>query len=97
MATIFRDSDGILFIQFKYGNTVANGARYATFLNNLWQNIREKTRGKLTKAMCLLHHNAPAEIAICASGFEQINHPPGSLDMFSSDNYLFDNLRAPLL
>ncbi|KAF7251792.1 hypothetical protein EYD10_02920 [Varanus komodoensis] len=86
MATVFWDSKGILMIEYtKRGETI-NVASYATTLRNLREAIKEKRQGKLTAGVLLLH-NAPvhmvrvSKVAVRDCGFEEINHPPYSLDL----------------
>ena len=57
--------------------------------------IKEKRRGKLSAGVLLLHDNAPvhmsakSQAAIRQCGFQQLNHPPYSPDLASSDYFLF--------
>ena len=72
-----------------------NGDYYATLLTKVRQVIVEKRRGKLAKGVLFLQDNAPvhtvrvARRALAETGFEEIKHPPYSLDLATSDYFLF--------
>ena len=75
---------------------------YAEQLCCLRDSMRNKRRGMLTPGVLLLHNNAPAhkaKVAMAAlrdCGFEQLDHPPYSLDLAPSDYYLFRILKRHL-
>jgi hypothetical protein len=81
MTTIFCDCEGMFLIDFKETNTTVNGKYYIGLLHKLRENI--------------LHDNVPVhiagvtQVAILDFGFHQIDRPPYSPDMTSSDYYLF--------
>ena len=64
--------------------------------------LKKNEGGKLAAGVLLLHDNAPvhksrvAQAAIRECKFEQLNHPPYSLDLASSDYYLFRYLKSHL-
>jgi hypothetical protein len=95
MTTIFCDCEGMLLIDFKETNTTVNGKYYTGLLHKLRDNIPENRRRKLTSGARVLHYNAPVhivgvtQVAILDFGFHQIDHPPYSPGMTSSDYYLF--------
>jgi len=99
MCTIFRDAEAILLIDFMPQKVTITGVYYADLLHKLRLSIKEKRRGKLTKAPLLLHDNAPAhrshvrQAAILESGFEEMHHLPYSPDLAPSNYYLFPNLK----
>ena len=102
MATVFWDSKGIILIDNKPAGTSITGKYYANVIKQLRVAIKEKRRGKLAAGVLLLHDNAPvhksrvAQAAIRECKFEQLNHPPYSLDLAPSDYYLFRNLKSHL-
>ena len=61
--------------------------------------IKEKRRGKLSAGVLLLHDNAPvhksakSQAAIRQCGFQQLNHPPYSLDLAPPDYFLFEVMK----
>jgi len=60
-------------------------------LKSLRDAIKEKRRGLLSRGVMLLHDNAPvhkakkAQAAIAECGFQEMNHPPYSLDLAPCD------------
>ena len=102
MATVFRDSKGIILIDYKPAGTSITGKYYANVIKQLRVAIKEKRRGKLAAGVLLLYDNAPvhktrvAQAAIRECKFEQLNHPPYSPDLAPSDYYLFRNLKSHL-
>ena len=99
MATVFWDSKGVLMVDYKPASISITAAYYADLMKQLRTAIKEKRRGKLSQGVLLLHDNAPvhksriAQAAIRECKFEQLNHPPYSPDLASSDYYLFRNLK----
>ena len=71
-------------------------------LFKLYDAISEKSRGKLSMSVWLLHDNAPvhkslvAQQAVRDCEFLQLNHPADSPDLAPSDCYLFINLKSHL-
>ena len=102
MAMVFWDSKGIILIDYKPACTSITGEYYANVIKQLRVAIKEKRRGKLAADVLLLHDNAPvhksrvAQAAIRECKFEQLNHPPYSLDLAPSDYYLLQNLKSHL-
>jgi histone-lysine N-methyltransferase SETMAR len=102
MATIFWDSSSVLLIDCMPHKTTISGPYYAALIDRLRESIKEKRCGKLTMVVLLLHDNAPAHTARVAQaairnfGFDQLNHPPYSLDLAPSDFYLFRLLKTEL-
>ena len=99
MATVFWDSEGVLFLEFMPHKTTIIGDTYASTMVALRENIKPKRRGKLTAGVLLLHDNVPAHksrtsrAVIRKCGFIELNHPPYSADLAPSDNFLFRNLK----
>jgi len=68
-------------------------------LFKLYDAISEKSRGKLSMSVWLLHDNAPVHKSLVAQQvvhdcvFLQLNHPAYSPDLTPSDCYLFRNLK----
>ena len=79
-----------------------NSQYCADLIIKLRQAIIEKHRDKLSRGILLLQDNAPVHTAQVARravrdmGFEEINHPPYSPDLATSDFYLFKDLKKAL-
>ena len=99
MATVFWDPKGIILIDYRPAGTSIS-EYYANVIKQLRIAIKEKRRGNLAAGVLLLHDNAHvyksrvAQVAIRECNFEQLNHPPYSPDLATSDYYLFWNLRG---
>jgi len=99
MATIFWDCKDVLLVDYLPQKKTMTGPYYGEVLTNLRQAVK-KRRGILTRGPLLLHDNAPAYMSRVAQaivkdiGFEQLSHPPYSLDLAPSDFYLFRLLRS---
>ena len=87
VASVFWDSQGVIMIDYLEQGRTINGACYVAELRRLRQEIARKRRGKLTRGVLLLQHNAPADTSQVAMttaikcGFEVLPHPPYSPDM----------------
>jgi len=61
--------------------------------------LKEKRRGKITKGVLFLYHNAPVHWALATrkklayQGFQCLDHPPYSPDLAPSDYPLFPGLK----
>ena len=82
MASIFRDSQGVIMIDcLKQGHTM-NGAYHVGELRRLGQEITRKRRGKMTRGVLLLQADSPthnSQVTMTAAtecGFEILPHPP---------------------
>lgn len=99
MASVFWDSEGILFIDYMPKGQTITGSYYANLFPKVRENIKEKRRGKLSLGVLFLHDNAPAhrsEVALTAirsAGFDLLDHPPYSPDLAPSDFHLFPKLK----
>ena len=60
MASIFRDSQRVIIINYLEQGRTINGAYYAAELRWLLQEIAGKRRGKLTRGVLVLQDNALA-------------------------------------
>ena len=64
--------------------------------------LKEKRRGKVTKAVLFFHDNVPAHQALATLkklaylGFQFLDHPPYSPDLAPSDYHLFPGLKKQL-
>lgn len=91
-ATLFWDAKGILLTGYLENSRPVKGEYYANVLRKLRRAIVEQRRGLVTRGVLLLHDNAPvhrshvAQAAIRECGFEQLDHPPYSPDLASSDS-----------
>jgi len=64
LASIFWDQDGILPIDYLPKGQTMNAEYYLSLLVQLKNILKEKSRGKFTKAVLFLHDNAPAHRAL---------------------------------
>jgi len=93
-ASIFRDQDGILLIDYVPKGQTINAEYYSSLL--------VKRRWKVTKGGLFLHDNAPAHRALATRkkldymGFHCLDHPPYSPDLAPSDYHLFPGLKKQL-
>ena len=75
---------------------------YVKTLKSLRDAIKEKRRGLLSCSVMLLHDNAvvhkamKVQAAIAKCGFQEMNHPPYSLDLVPCDYFLFRHLKKHL-
>ena len=75
---------------------------YASLLVKLKDILKEKRRGKVTKAVLFLDDNAPAHRALATQkklaylGFQCLDHPPYSPDLAPSYYHLFPGLKKQL-
>ena len=99
MASVFWDAHGIIFIDYLEKGKTITGEYYATLLDKLNQEIKEK-RPHLKKKKLLFHHdNASPHTSVVSMAkindlrFELLPHPPYSPDLAPSDYYLFPNLK----
>ncbi|KAL0831014.1 hypothetical protein ABMA28_001900 [Loxostege sticticalis] len=99
MASVFWDSDGILFIDYVPKGQTITGPYYASLIPKVREAIKKTRRGKLSSGVLFLHDNAPAhrsEVALQAihsAGFEMLDHPPYSSDLAPSDFHLFPKFK----
>jgi len=102
LASIFRDQDGILLIDYLPTCPTINAEYYSSLLVQLKDILKEKRRGKVTKGVLFLHDNAPAHRALATQkklaylGFQCLDHPPYSPDLAPSDYHLFPGLKKQL-
>jgi len=95
MATVFWDSQGVIYIDYlKKGKTVT-GLYYFELLGRFAAEL-QKIRPHLAKKKVLFHHdNAPAHtsaLEVVELGYE-LPHPPCSPDLAPCDFFLFPNLK----
>ena len=64
LASIFSDQDGILLIDYLPKGQTINAECYSSLLVQMKNILKEKRRGKFTKAVLFLHDNAPAHRAL---------------------------------
>ena len=95
MATVFCYSESVLLLEFKPHKTTIAGDIFSSIMVAL----HEKSHGKLSAGVLLLHDNAPthksrtSRAAIRKCGFIELNHPPYSPDLSPSDYFLFTSLK----
>ena len=99
MASVFWDAHGIIFIDYLQKGRTITGEYYATLLDKLNDEIKQK-RPHMVKKKVLYHHdNAPSHTSLKAMikldqlRFELVAHPPYSPDLAPSNYYLFPNLK----
>ena len=98
----FRDQDGILLIDYLPKGQTNNADYYLSLLVQLKDILKEKRRGKVTKAVLFLHDNALAHRALAAQkklpylGFQCLDHPPYSPDLAPSAYHLFSGLKKKI-
>ena len=99
MLTVFWDQHGVVMMDFLAKGTTITGAYYASLLRKLWDSIKLKRRGMLTKGVRLLQDNAPvhnshvAQIEARSCGYEILPHPPYYPDFAPSDFHLFPPMK----
>ena len=95
---IFWDKYGILLTEYLPGGTMISGPYYTSIIERLRCAILEKSRGKVSDGVLLLHDNASVhkcnivQAAIRKAGFIELNDRAYSPDIASSDYDLFSNL-----
>lgn len=103
MALMFRDSKGIVFIDYMLKGQTTTGPYYVDLIPKVREPIKEKPRGKLSMGVLFLHENAPAhrsEVAlkvIHIADFNILDHPPCYPDLAPSDYHLFPKLKEHIL
>jgi len=99
LASIFWDKDGILLTDYLPKGQTIKAEYYSSLLVQMKDTLKEKFRGKVTKAVLFLHDNTPAHRALAIQkklaylGFQCLDHPPYSPDPVLSDYYLSPGLR----
>ena len=102
MCTIFYDTEGVIHIDYMPHKHHITGQYFADLLRRLHLSICLKRQGKLSSTPLLLHDNAPAHTSritktvVRECGFEEMSHPPYSLDLAPCDFQLFLNLKDHL-
>ena len=99
MATVFRDAEGVIMLDFLPKRSTITGVYYANLLDQLRTAIHEKRRGKLSKGVLLqqdkarVHTCKVAMDAVERNGYELIPHHAYLPDLPPSDFFLFPNLK----
>jgi len=102
LASIFRDQDGILLIDYLPNGQTINAEYYLSLLLQLKDILKEKRPGKVTKEVLFLHDNSPVHRALATQkklaylGFQCFDHPPYSPGLAPSDRHLFPGLKNQL-
>lgn len=73
MATVFWDTKGILFIDYKEMDACIRKEYYATLIERSKDSIKERKRVKLAQGVLLLHDNAPVHQSLTPSCTRQIS------------------------
>lgn len=99
MATVFWDSQGVIYIDYLEKGKTINGPYYATLLEKFNAEVVKK-RPHLAKKKILFHHdNAPAHSSAVATAklvelrYEILPHPPYSPDLAPCEFFLFPNMK----
>ncbi|GBP16147.1 Histone-lysine N-methyltransferase SETMAR [Eumeta japonica] len=102
MATMFRDSEGVLLIDYLPKGTTMNGQYYVNLLAQAREAVVQKRRGKLSRGVLFIQDNASVHTARVSrqalkdTGFSEIDHPPYSPDLAPSYYFLFSSLKKEL-
>jgi len=102
MATVFWDAKGIIMIDYLEKGHTITALYYASLLDRLAAEIRDKRPALKRKAVLFLQDNAPAHKAALTMaklhelGFQLVDHPPYSPDLAPSDFFLFPELKKTL-
>lgn len=102
MASVFWDSQGVIFIDYLEKGKTITGQYYADLLTRLDTELKAK-RPRLAKKKVLYHQdNAPVHTSHIAMAklselkYELLPHPPYSPDLAPSDFFLFPNMKKSL-
>ena len=99
MATVFWDSQGIILVDYLEKGKTITGGYYATLLDRLNSEIKEKRPGMARKQVLFHQDNAPAHTSAISMAkihelhYKLIPHPPYSPDLAPSDFFLFPNMK----
>jgi hypothetical protein len=91
LASIFWDQDGVFPINCLPKGQTINVEYYSSLLVQLKDILKEKRRGKFTKAVLFMNDNAPAHRALATQkklaylGFQCLDCPPYSPDLAPLD------------
>ena len=102
MASVFWDSQGVIFIDYLQRGHTITGQYYSDLLKKLRVQIQEKRPQMMSRGVLYHHDNAPGHTSAVAMatihecGFELVPHPPYSPDLAPSDFHLFPNLKKAL-
>jgi len=100
MASVFWDSEGILFIDYLEKGKTITGKYYSNLLTRLDEIICEKRPNLQKKKIIFYQGNAPAKKRVLAMGklrdlhHELLKHPPYSPDLAPSDFYLSTKIQT---
>jgi len=95
IASVFWDRKCILLVDFMPPGATINAAAYCDTLTRLQRAIQNKSRGMLSRGVCLLHDNARPHSAHVTTGllekfkWDILDHPPYSPDLAPGDFHLF--------
>ena len=99
MATVFWDSQGVIYIDYLEKGKKVTGLYYVELLGRFDVELLKK-RLHLAKKKMLFHHNnatahtsAVATVKLIELGYELLTHPPYSPDLAPCDIFLFPNLK----
>ena len=102
MATAFKDSHGVILIDYHQKGKPITGAYYASLLDKLKTELTGK-RPHLQKKKILFHQdNAPSHTSAVAIAkilelqLELLDHPPYSPDLATRDFFLFPHIKIAL-
>ena len=102
MATVFWDSQGVIYFSYLEKGKTITGLYYAELLGRFDAELQKK-RPHLAQKKVLFHHdNTPAHTSAVATaklielGYELLPHPPYSPDLAPCEFFLFPNLKKSL-
>jgi histone-lysine N-methyltransferase SETMAR len=102
LASIFKDQDGILLIDYLPKGQTINTEYYSSLLVQLKEVFKEKRRaaeGHQGGGVLFLHDNIPTHTALATRkklaylGFQCLDHPPYFKDLAPTDYHLFSGLK----
>jgi len=102
IASISWYQDGILLIDYLPKGQTINAEYYSSLLVQLNCILKEKRRGKVTKAVLFVHDSDAAHRALATQkkmaylGFQCLDHPRFSPDLAPSDYHLFPGLKKTI-
>ena len=102
MATIFWDSQGVMYIDYLEKGKMVPGLYYAELLGRFDAELQKKLPHSAKKKMLFHHDNTPTHTSAVAAvksdelGYELLPHSPNSPDLAPCDFFLFPNLKRSL-
>lgn len=99
MASVFRDAEGIVFIECLHKRQIINGEKFVNLLRQLRKANKTKRQGKLRKSVLFHGDNALAHRSLISMtvvrdcDFEPVNHSPYAPNLATSDYHLYPHMK----